>query len=206
MQSKQHWEHVYSTRATDAVSWYQEHADLSIRLIEQTGLSKDAAIIDVGGGASTLVDDLLAGTYSNLTVLDVSAAALSAAQERLRTGAAMVKWIEADITCVHLASNAFDLWHDRAAFHFLTSPEQRAAYIENAVRALKHGGYLIIATFAEGGPVQCSGLPVVRYTCNHLRATLGPMFTLVQHQQQMHHTPTGATQPFTYCCFRKVGQ
>jgi ubiquinone/menaquinone biosynthesis C-methylase UbiE len=206
MQSKQHWEQVYSTRATDAVSWYQEHADLSIRLIEQTGFSKDAAIIDVGGGASTLVDDLLASTYSNLTVLDVSAAALSAAQERLRTGVDLVKWIEADITCVHLASDAFDLWHDRAAFHFLTSPEQRAAYIENAVRALKHGGYLIIATFAEGGPVQCSGLPVVRYTCDHLRATLGPMFTLVQHQQQMHHTPTGAAQPFTYCCFRKVDQ
>ena len=127
MQSKDHWEKVYSTKATDAVSWFQPHADFSVGLIKATGVGRDASIIDVGGGASTLVDYLLANGYTNLSVLDLSAAALAAARNRLGAKATDVRWIEADITKANLAGNQFDIWHDRAVFHFLTAPEDRAA-------------------------------------------------------------------------------
>ena len=205
MQSKAHWEHVYSSKATDSVSWFQEHADLSLHLIEETGVATAAAIIDVGGGASTLVDDLLAKGYSNLTVLDLSRAALLAAEVRLGTGARMVSWLEADITKANLPANAFDVWHDRAVFHFLVSAEDRRAYVQNVVRSMKPRAHVIIATFAEDGPTRCSSLPVVRYSPSELHAAFGELFTLVQHKREMHHTPSGTVQPFTYCHFRKVG-
>jgi ubiquinone/menaquinone biosynthesis C-methylase UbiE len=206
MQSKEHWEHVYSTKATDSVSWFQEHADRSLELIVDTGLPRTAAIIDIGGGASTLVDDLLARGYGNLSVLDLSAAALSAAQDRLGADAKGVTWIEADITKAQLNVNAYDLWHDRAVFHFLTLPEDRLAYIQNAIRAVKPGGHVVVATFAEDGPSQCSGLPVVRYSASELNAAFGDSFALVRQGKEAHRTPFGTVQPFTYCCFRKVGQ
>lgn len=199
MQSKDHWENVYTSKPTDAVSWFQEHADNSLRLIQQAGVALDAAIIDIGGGASTLVDDLLTKGYSNLSVLDLSAAALAAAQKRLDTKANLVTWLEADITKIEFPIHAFDVWHDRAVFHFLTSAEDRSAYVQAVLRAVKPGGHIIVATFAEDAPTQCSGLPVMRYSADQLHAEFGEAFTLVQHGKESHHTPFGTVQPFTYC-------
>jgi ubiquinone/menaquinone biosynthesis C-methylase UbiE len=204
MQPKDHWENVYTTKSTDAVSWFQEHADNSLRLIQQTGVAPDAAIIDIGGGASTLVDDLLAKGYSNLSVLDLSAAALATAQKRLRNQSNQVKWIIADITNVELPTHAFDVWHDRAVFHFLTSQSDREAYVQAVLHAVKPGGHVIVATFAEDGPTQCSGLPVMRYNKDELHAEFGDAFTLLQHEKESHHTPFGTVQQFTYCYCRKL--
>ncbi len=203
MQPKEHWEHVYSTKATDKVSWYQAHAVQSLRLIRGTGVPLTASIIDVGGGASTLVDDLLQNGYSALTVLDVSAEALAAAQKRLGSGANAVTWIEADITGAPLPELVYDVWHDRAVFHFLTAPQDRRAYVEAVLRAVKPGGHVIVATFAEDGPTQCSGLPVMRYSAEELHSEFGAPFTLLQHEREEHHTPSGTVQEFVYCYCRK---
>lgn len=205
MSSKQHWEHVYSTKPAESVSWYQPSADLSLRMIEATGLPRNATLIDVGSGASTLVDGLLAAAYSDLTVLDMSAAALHAAQTRLAMHSSRVRWIEADITQVELPARAFDLWHDRAVFHFLVEADDRRRYVRQLAHALKPGGHVVIATFAEDGPTQCSGLPVMRYGANQLAAELGADFELLQHQHASHHTPFGTMQQFTWCGFRKRG-
>lgn len=205
MQSKDHWEKVYSTKSTNAVSWFQPHADLSVSLIKATGASHDASIIDVGGGASTLVDDLLANGYTNLSVLDLSAAALAAAQKRLGSRASKVQWIEADITKANLPKYRYDVWHDRAVFHFLTSPEDRAAYVQAVFNAVKPGGHVIVATFAKNGPNQCSGLPVMRYRADELHAEFGEAFSLLRHEKEAHHTPSGTVQQFVYCYCRKIG-
>jgi SAM-dependent methyltransferase len=202
MQPKKHWEHVYSTKAINAVSWFQEHAETSLRLIQGTAVPSAAAIVDVGGGASTLVDDLLARGYTNLTVLDLSAAALRAAQDRLGSRARLVTWVEADITKAELPLHTYDVWHDRAVFHFLTDPQDRHAYVGAVLRAVKPGGHVIVATFAEDGPTQCSGLPVMRYSADDLHAQFGAPFTLVQHDKESHHTPFGTIQEFTYCYCR----
>ena len=204
MQSKQHWEHVYSTKKTDAVSWFQPHAKLSVDLIRETGVGRDAAIIDVGGGASTLVDDLLAAGYTDLSVLDLSATALSAAKKRLGSRASAVQWIEADISKVDLPANRFDVWHDRAVFHFLTAPEDRAAYVRAVLHSVKPGGHVIVATFAEDGPDHCSGLPVKRYRPDDLHGEFGEAFTLLRHEKEAHHTPAGTVQQFVYCYCRKA--
>ncbi len=206
MQLKDHWENVYSTKATNAVSWYQPHADLSLGLIMGTGVARDAAIIDVGGGASTLVDDLLINEYRNVTVLDLSAAALEAARHRLgEANASKVRWVDADITKTDLPAARYDVWHDRAVFHFLTSPEDRAAYVKAVFRSVKPGGHVIVATFAEDGPLQCSGLPVVRYSADGLHAEFGDSFQLLRHSKEAHHTPSGNVQQFVYCYCRRVG-
>lgn len=194
MQSRDHWEKVYTTKSTDAVSWFQPHADVSLDLIKTTGAGLDAAIIDVGGGASTLVDDLLANGYTDLTVLDLSAAALAAARSRLGTRAAAVKWMEADITRAQLPANRYDIWHDRAVFHFLTAAKDRAAYVQAVFRAVKPGGHVIVATFAEDGPDKCSGLPVMRYRADQLHHEFGESFALLRHRKETHHTPSGAVQ------------
>lgn len=204
MQSKEHWEKVYTTKSTDAVSWFQPHADLSLDLIRNTGARKNAGIIDVGGGASTLVDDLLAEGYSDLTVLDLSAAALGAARQRLGEKEKLVRWIEADVTRVDLPDHRYDIWHDRAVFHFLTTPEERTAYVQTVSRSVKPGGHVIVATFAEDGPLQCSGLPVMRYRADELHDQFGESFTLLKHQKEAHHTPFGAVQQFVYCYCRRV--
>lgn len=204
MQTKDHWEKVYSTKATNAVSWFQEHANLSLDLIKGTGIDDKAAIIDVGGGASTLVDDLLANGFTDLSVLDLSAAALNAARKRLDSQASAVQWIEADITKAVLPANRFDVWHDRAVFHFLVTPEERAAYVQTVFRSVKSGGHVIVATFAEDGPSQCSGLPVMRYRADELHAEFGESFSLASQQKETHHTPFGALQQFVYCYCRKV--
>lgn len=203
MPSKDHWEHVYSTKQTDSVSWFQEYADQSLRLIHGTGVPRWAAIIDVGGGASVLVDNLLQRGYGAVSVLDLSAAALSVAQARLGRRAREVDWIEGDITKVALPTHAFDVWHDRAVFHFLTRKEDREAYVERVLRCVKPGGHVIVATFAEDGPLQCSGLPVMRYGPSALHAEFGSPFVLVQHEREEHRTPFGTVQQFVYCYCRK---
>lgn len=205
MHSKEHWEKVYSTKATDAVSWFQPHADLSLDLIKSTGASADAGIIDVGGGASTLVDDLVAEGYSDLTVLDLSGAALQTARKRLGAQESRVRWIEDDITRVELPANRYDIWHDRAVFHFLTDPADRAAYVRTVMRSVKPGGHVIVASFAEDGPLQCSGLPVMRYTPGELHDQFGGGFELLSHRKELHQTPAGAKQSFVYCYCRRVG-
>lgn len=203
MDSKQHWEQVYTTKQSDAVSWFQTHADQSLRLIHNTGLGKDAAIIDVGGGASTLVDDLLADGYSDLTVLDLSSAALAVSRQRLSKYADFVQWVEGDITQAEFPVHRFDIWHDRAVFHFLTEPADRQAYVDRVMRAVRPGGHVIIATFAEDGPEKCSGLPVMRYKPEALHAEFGEAFLLVEHEKEAHQTPSGAVQQFVYCYCRK---
>lgn len=202
MPSKQHWERVYQTKPATAVSWYQEHADQSLHLIAQTGVPRSGAIIDVGGGASTLVDDLLAAGYTALTVLDLSAAALQAARARLGARAAAVRWLEGDILEFELPEHGYDIWHDRAVFHFLTREEDRQAYVARVMRAVKPGGHVIVATFAEDGPTQCSGLPVMRYSPEALHGQFGPGFTLLRQEREAHHTPGGALQKFIYCYCR----
>jgi ubiquinone/menaquinone biosynthesis C-methylase UbiE len=203
MQSKDHWEKVYSTKATDAVSWFQPHADLSLDIIRSTGVGRDAGIIDVGGGASTLVDDLVANGYTDLTVLDLSGAALNAARKRLGAQESKVRWIEADITKADLPANRYDIWHDRAVFHFLTDPADRIAYVNTVLRSVKPGGHVIVATFGTDGPLQCSGLPVMRYSADELHDQFGAAFQLLDHREEKHHTPSGAVQQFVYCYCRR---
>lgn len=203
MQPKEHWDRVYATKPATAVSWFQEHARRSVQLIGQTGVGRQAAIIDVGGGASTLADDLLAQGYSNLTVLDLSGAALAAARERLGEQAARIAWVAGDITRIELPRHAYDVWHDRAVFHFLTTREEREAYVRAVLRGVKPGGHVIVATFAQDGPQQCSGLPVVRYSADGLHAEFGASFTLLGQEREEHHTPVGAVQQFIYCLCRK---
>lgn len=203
MDNKQHWEQVYTTKASDSVSWFQEHADQSLRLIHNTRLGKDAAIIDVGGGTSRLVDDLVAEGYTDLTVFDLSSTALAVARQRLGKHADIVHWIEGDITRAKFPMNRFDIWHDRAVFHFLTDPADRHAYVERVLSSVRPGGHVIVATFAEDGPEKCSGLPVMRYQPETLHAVFGDTFQLVEHAKEAHHTPFGTVQQFVYCYCRK---
>ena len=203
MQSKQHWEQVYTNQGATRVSWFQEHARQSLELIRRTGVARDGGVIDVGGGASTLVDDLLAEGYSKLAVLDLSGAALAAARERLGQRGGEVSWLLGDITQIELARHGYALWHDRAVFHFLTSAQEREAYVRAVLRAVKPGGHVIVATFAEDGPQKCSGLPVVRYSADGLHAQFGAPFTLLRHEREEHLTPAGAIQKFIYCMCRR---
>lgn len=203
MQSKDHWEQVYTTKPEDGVSWFQVHARQSVELISRTGVAKDASVIDVGGGASTLVDDLLADGFSRVTVLDLSEAALATSRTRLGERASSVTWLAGDITKFIVPRHAYDVWHDRAVFHFLTTREDREAYVNAVLRAVKPGGHVIVATFAEDGPEKCSGLPVMRYSPDGLHAEFGAPFTLLQQEREEHHTPFGTVQKFIYCLCRK---
>lgn len=203
MQAKEHWENVYSTKAEDEVSWFQEHAELSIKLILDAGVPCTASIIDVGGGASTLVDDLLSHAFEHITVLDLSSAALATAQARLGDKASAVEWLEANVIEAEFPEHSYDVWHDRAVFHFLTTREERIAYVRAVLRAVKPGGLVIVATFAEDGPTQCSGLPVMRYDANELYAEFGEPFLLLRHEKESHHTPGGNEQKFVYCLCKK---
>lgn len=202
MSKKQHWETVYTTKSTDAVSWFQAQASTSLRWIEETGIDKTDAIIDVGGGASTLVDGLLAAGFQNLTVLDWSGAALAAS--RARVGDAQVQWLEADITQADLPAQHYAVWHDRAVFHFLVTPEDRAAYRAILLRSVKRYANVLIATFAENGPTQCSGLPVQRYSVASLCQAFGEEFVLLDSHEESHRTPSGATQAFVYVWLRRM--
>ncbi len=200
---KSHWETVYATKASESVSWYQPHAKLSLDWIQGLGVARDVAIIDVGGGASTLADDLLAAGYQNLTILDLSGAALNLTLKRLGPDAAKVTWREADVTTTALPQHAYDIWHDRAVFHFLTEHSERQAYTQQLLHAVKPGGHVIIATFGLNGPTRCSGLPIVQYSAEALQKELGPQFQLLEHANERHVTPSGAEQSFIYCHFIK---
>jgi SAM-dependent methyltransferase len=172
---------------------------LSLEIIKRTGVGKEQQIIDVG--ASTLVDDLLAGGYRNVTVLDISGVAL--ARERLGRSASRVTWVEADITRIELPSSFYDLWHDRAVFHFLTSAEDRERYVEAVRRSVKNGGHVIVATFGLEGPLSCSGLTVSRYSAESLHQQFGGDFELVDSMKEIHQTPGGTEQSFVYCYCRR---
>ena len=203
-EQQQHWETVYRTRAPDAVSWYRPHLDASLALIERAAPDRGAAVLDVGGGASTLVDDLLACGYRDLGVLDISAEALNVTRERLSKTADAVTWLVADLLDAPLQEARYDLWHDRAVFHFLTQEEQRARYLQQLTRALKPGGHAVLATFGPQGPLKCSGLDTVRYDAEGLARALGDGFTLLDSALEFHATPFGTTQPFLYPLFRRA--
>lgn len=204
MNDKSHWEHIYQTKTAAQVSWFQEHAVLSLQLIQGVQIEKTASLIDVGGGTSPLVDDLLANGFRNITVLDISRTALGAAQRRLGLHAADVTWLEADITRADLPEDAYDVWHDRAVFHFLTKAEDRGRYVGVARRSIKPGGHLILATFSLDGPTECSGLDTMRYDPQSLSRELGHDFQFMQSLPETHHTPFGTVQKFIYCHFRRV--
>lgn len=199
MEPKSHWDRIYASRPAEAVSWYQPHATRSLELIRRVSRGPATRVIDVGGGASTLVDDLVAGGLAQVTVLDISDAALQVARQRLGADAQRVQWLAADITRVQLEPAAYDVWHDRAVFHFLTDPADRAAYVAQVRRAVRRGGHVIVAAFGPQGPERCSGLPVVRYAPGELHAQFGGQFELLEHVAEEHHTPAGAVQQFVYC-------
>lgn len=199
MDARQHWDRVYRMKLPTEVSWYAAHLDTSLRLIEATAEGTNASVIDVGGGESTLVDDLLDRGYGHLSVLDLSATALDVAQARLGARARAVRWLGGDVTSFPFERHRYDVWHDRAVFHFLTSAADRVAYVRQVMRAVKPGGHVIVATFGPDGPTKCSGLDVMRYGADALHDEFGDGFRLLEHLTEVHQTPSGATQQFTYC-------
>ena len=206
MDVQTHWEEIYKEKATDAVSWYRPHLEVSLALIEQVAsgrfAGRSASIIDVGGGESTLVDDLLARGYGDITVLDISQTAIDANRKRLGKASERVRWLVADVTRFDLEPSAYDVWHDRAVFHFLTATSDRVAYVRQVARAVKHGGHVIVSTFGPKGPTKCSGLDVVRYDAESLHREFGVHFRLLGSSTELHRTPFGTIQQFLYCYCR----
>ncbi|MCP3379371.1 class I SAM-dependent methyltransferase [Bradyrhizobium sp. CCGUVB4N] len=200
-----HWDNVYATKGEAEVSWFQDSPAISLEMIRVAHPDHHAAIIDVGGGASRLVDALLQDGYRDIAVLDLSANALDAARKRIGAAASTIDWIVADATTWQPAKT-WDIWHDRAAFHFLTDPHDRAAYVERLRSAVAPDGHVIIATFAPNGPEKCSGLPVQRHDSASLSAELGPEFELIETRSEVHHTPWHSTQAFQFSRFRRRGQ
>lgn len=196
-----HWEQVYTTKGEREVSWFQESAEPSMELLRAAGANSDTRIIDIGGGASRLVDTLVHDGFQHVTVLDLSEAALSTARARLGAHSETVQWIAADVTRWEPAQT-FDIWHDRAAFHFLTEDTDRAAYVGRLRRAVRPGGHVILGTFALDGPERCSGLAVVRYSGETLADTLGAEFRLLGTISHLHKTPWGSQQSFQFSTFR----
>lgn len=202
MNNKEHWEKVYGTKAQDSVSWYTPHLETSLNLIHLAARDKDAAVIDIGGGEATLVDDLLSEEYRDISILDISQHAINVARNRIGEKAHKVHWYCADITQATLPQNYFDIWHDRAVFYFLTEDAQRVKYVEQVMRSVKHGGHVIMATFGPEGPMKCSGLDVVRYDAEQLHGQFGQAFKLINSSTETHKTPMGTTQQFLYCFCR----
>ncbi|HVT98183.1 MAG TPA: class I SAM-dependent methyltransferase [Acidobacteriaceae bacterium] len=202
MDRKSHWETIHREKPADAVSWYRPHLDVSLRLIEEVAPDRSAAILDVGAGQSTLVDDLLERGYERITVLDIAQAAIDGSRKRVGARGHVVRWQVGDVRTIELQPAACNVWHDRAVFHFLTAAADRAAYVRQAGRALKPGGHLILGAFAVMGPGKCSGLDVVRYDAATLEKEFGSGFRLVKTVEEEHRTPSGVTQPFLYGCFR----
>jgi SAM-dependent methyltransferase len=202
MNRKTHWEDIYRDKSPLEVSWFQSEPALSLQLITNTGFSTDTAIIDIGGGASVLVDRLLERGYKHLAVLDISGTALSHTKQRLGATAEQVEWFESDII-TFAPPHPFDIWHDRAVFHFLTAASDRKRYVDTLKQTLKPGGHLILAAFAIGGPTRCSGLDIVQYDANKLARELGEDFTLVEQVSETHVTPSKAPQQFAYFRFIK---
>jgi 2-polyprenyl-3-methyl-5-hydroxy-6-metoxy-1,4-benzoquinol methylase len=200
--AKTHWEKVYAPKAPEAVSWYRPHLGASLALIERAAAGYSASIIDVGGGESALVDDLLARGYENITVLDVSQTAIDVTKKRLGLATEQIHWLLSDVTEAQLEHGGYDVWHDRAVFHFLTASEQRAAYVRQVAHAVTPGGHVIISTFGPEGPAKCSGLHVLRYDVESLHDQFGVQFRLVESSKELHQTPFGTTQQFLYCYCR----
>ncbi|MEI2296869.1 class I SAM-dependent methyltransferase [Ensifer sp. MJa1] len=198
-----HWDAAYRTKGEAGVSWFEDKPAVSLDLIRKYAPVRSSSLIDIGGGASRLVDTLLDEGANAVTVLDLSPAALEAARARLGARAGRVQWLAADVT-VWTPDHAYDLWHDRAAFHFLTDPVDRAAYVERLTAAVKPGGYAIIATFAPDGPERCSGLPVVRYDAATLGRVIGPSFRLVEALRHDHQTPSKTLQAFQFSVWQRL--
>ena len=194
------WDATYRTRGVGGVSWFQSEPAISLQLIEAIGVARDSAIIDVGGGASVLVDHLVSRGFSDVSVLDISAVALAEAQARLSPGAS-VTWLRTDLLSFK-PSRRYTLWHDRAVFHFLVDEADRAEYRNILMSSLAPGGYVVMGTFAEDGPEQCSGLPVARYSDSSLAEMLGDRFLVTETRRESHRTPSGAIQPFTWVAAR----
>lgn len=205
MSSDSHWQQVYTSKATDAVSWYRPHLDRSLAFIDALGLDAGAPILDVGAGASTLVDDLLGRGFRDLTVNDIADAALAHTRARLaaRLAEQRLQYRVGDITTLELPQAHYALWHDRAVFHFLADAAQRDAYVAQAARAVRGGGHLLVATFAPDGPERCSGLPVQRYDADTLAAVFAPHFTRIDDAREQHPTPFGTLQSFQYVLLRR---
>ncbi len=200
---RSHWDDVYTTKPADTVSWFQDAPTPSLEMIAQTGLGMGDPIVDIGGGASLLIDRLLDRGHSAVTVLDIAEPGLAVAQKRLGDHGGRVTWIAQDVTAWHPPQAAFALWHDRAVFHFLVEAADRAAYVRALDGGLRPGGFVILAPFALTGPERCSGLPVRRYSAAMLQAELGAGYQLLNHQPQTHLTPAGNRQDFIWCLFRK---
>lgn len=199
MDEEAHWEAVYKTKAADAVSWYSPHLNQSIKFITEALPSKNTQIIDVGGGESTLVDDLIELGYKHLTVLDISQTAIDFCKNRLQNKSSLVHWQTANILTVELSQDAYELWHDRAVFHFLTDESDRQKYVHQVAKSVKPGGHVIVATFGPAGPQKCSGLKTVRYDADSLHNEFGKRFELVKSESEFHQTPFGTSQQFVYC-------
>jgi SAM-dependent methyltransferase len=206
MNPKDHWEQVYATRMAEKLGWYKPRLDTSLAWIEEIGLDKSASIIDIGGGASTFVDDLVDAGYESITVFDISQSALDFAKKRLGQQSELVMWLVGDITSYALPPNRFDLWHDRAFFHFLTAEDQQEDYRANLINALKPGGHLLISVFAPEAPPKCSGLPVQRYDTDQLVTILGSELKLIRQHKEMHVTPGGVEQMYLYCLFQRAAE
>lgn len=198
MDTQSHWDRIYTDKAPTAVSWYRPHLETSLSLIERVA-SKGSEIIDVGGGESTLADDLLSHGFRNVTVLDISQTAVGVNKRRLGERADHVHWLVADVTKAELPKSTYDVWHDRAVFHFLTQPSDRATYIRQVADAVKVGGHVIVGTFGPEGPAKCSGLDVVRYDAESLHREFGVHFRLLESVKELHETPFGTIQQFLYC-------
>ena len=202
MDVQNHWEKIYGKKAPDAVSWYRQHLEISLDLIERATPDHSSFIIDVGGGESTLVDDLLTRGYHNITILDISQTAIDVTKKRLGPASERAQWLRADITNAELEHTTYDVWHDRAVFHFLTTIEGHVAYVRQAAKAVKPGGHVIVSTFGPEGPTKCSSLDVVRYDAESLRNEFGVRFHLLDSSKELHQTPFGTVQQFLYCLCR----
>jgi 2-polyprenyl-3-methyl-5-hydroxy-6-metoxy-1,4-benzoquinol methylase len=202
MDVQTHWENIYGKKAPDAVSWYRPHLEKSLDLIEHAASARSASIIDVGGGESTLVDDLVARGYRNITVLDISQKAIEVTKKRLASASENIRWVVGDVTSADLEPRSYDVWHDRAVFHFLTAIDARTAYVRQVAKTVKPGGHVIVSTFGPEGPTKCSGLDVVRYDAESLHKEFGVRFQLLGSSTELHQTPVGTTQQFLYCFCR----
>lgn len=200
--AQNHWEKIYTEKAPNTVSWFRPHLETSLELIGRLAPGRQVSIIDVGGGESTLVDDLLALAYQNITVLDISQTGIDANKQRLGKASDLVHWLTADITKIELEPSAYDVWHDRAVFHFLTSEADRVAYVRQVARGVRHGGHVIVSTFGLEGPTKCSRLNVVRYDAESLHREFGVHFRLLGSSKELHETPLGTVQQFLYCYCR----